>query len=639
VRETVVSGTVTVTVLARAVATFKVQLPGLEDSQKLLEDIDSLTMDANPRDHLRQAIDSQINSVKESIRESLRALNQRRNELAPISSLPTEIITDIILLASAKRDGFGLEWLNVAHVCRQWRDIALNKRLFWSHIDFTNLTLAGLAEILARAKEAPLHLEAKVVSHSWDEARYSAFGKELQAHVSHIRHLDIGRIGGPVLWTALQHTLFASPAPILEHLSLSYPFPGWMLFLPKDIFEGTTPRLSFLQLFGINISWKSPLLRGLRYLQIYELNKENKLRVADWLDALEEMPQLKQLVLHASSLLPDGFMFPSDIKRSATLPALTHLDLVSTARACATALAHLDLPALTSLIVQARSSNCRGHDALSLFRYVAQHAHGPQDAQPLQSMFLHSDAAYTRIATWCIDMSDAPDLEYYQSLPPNLLSGWPRRTARVMLSITCEQSDSWYTSAYVRVLDAAIEALPLDSLVTLTAEGSARLDEQVWLRHAPRWPLLEHVKVAPRAARGLREMLLLEDNDGHKSPLLPSLTKLDLLGETSLTKRRTLRLCDALKKRVEQGVPLQALTLHTTCKWSTGAVQLLRTLVADVRVYMGQFLGQLEGSPAVDPETCQFVEGHDNSDEEKEGWDDDEVEEDDDGEEEEEDEG
>ena len=92
-------------------------------------------MDPNlyPRDHQRrfEAIDTQINSLKESFREPFRALSQRRNELAPISSLPTEIITDIFLLASAiaKRDYLGL---NVAHVYRRWREIALNPCLFWS---------------------------------------------------------------------------------------------------------------------------------------------------------------------------------------------------------------------------------------------------------------------------------------------------------------------------------------------------------------------------------------------------------------------------------------------------------------------------------------------------------------------------
>ena len=42
----------------------------------------------------------------------------------------------------------------------QWREISLNLPLFWSHIDFTNLTSAGAAEIVTLANKAPLYLEA-----------------------------------------------------------------------------------------------------------------------------------------------------------------------------------------------------------------------------------------------------------------------------------------------------------------------------------------------------------------------------------------------------------------------------------------------------------------------------------------------
>jgi hypothetical protein len=564
-------------------------------------------MGSNHREYLRQAIDAEIDSLKASFQQSLQSLSQRRNELAPISSLPTEIITDILLLASAKRDDSGLAWLNVTHVCRQWREITLNQRLFWSHINFTTLTLAGAAEMLARAKEAPLHFEAKVMN--WDDARYNAFERKLRVHASHIRHLEI--IGtSNHLYTTLRRALIASPAPILENLSLLN-LHSEGVFLPNNFFKGTTPRLFSLELQEIMISWNSPLLRGLRYLKIYKLNKDNRLSVTEWLDALEEMPQLKELVLHTASPLADGFKFPSDIKRTATLPALTHLDISATARDCALSLAHLVLPALTSLILEAESSN-DGTDVLILLPYVTQHAHGPQDTQPLQSMLFCRGERCTHIIAW-------PEPDFYMT---HNYYDWlkaAKRTARVVLSIT--RKLSWHSFTYDRVLDAALEAFPLGSLVTLTApEHRARLDKQFWLCHAPRWPLLENVHLAPWAARGLREMLLLEDNGGHESPLLPSLRQLDLLGDTLLTKRRTLRLCDALKKRVEQGVPLRVLYLHTY-NWTIDAVRLLRTFVAEVRGPKEDTAWQEEGPCVRDPESCVFYDvfSEDDSDLEDEG--------------------
>jgi hypothetical protein len=146
------------------------------------------------------------------------------------------------------------------------------------------------------------------------------------------------------------------------------------------------------------------------------------------------------------------------------------------------------------------------------------------------------------------------------------------------------KSDCWSPGIVTGVFDAVMAALPLDSLVTLASPDRLSLspffDKQVWLHHAQRWPLLQHVSLAPSAASGFREMLL-EDNGGRESPLLPSLTKIDLV-DASLSARRTFSLCDALMKRVEQGVPLETLDLRT-CISTSRAVELLSEIVVDVR--------------------------------------------------------
>jgi hypothetical protein len=547
-------------------------------------------MGPNSGDQLRQAIDADIESLKVSDRESFRTLRQRRNALAPISFLPAEIIEDIFLRASTKRNDSRLAWLHVAHVCRQWRDIALNQPLFWSHINFTNLTLAGVVEMLARAKNTPLHLEAVDAANrpwdDWDGARYDGLVNELQAHVSNIRHLSL--IGKYTQLFKSLRKLVTSPALTLEYLSLSHLDSEVQVYLPDTLFDGIAPGLSYLELQHIAISWKSPLLKGLRYLKIDGMNMKYRPSLAEWLNVLNKMPQLKKLALHSAS--PIGHRFPFDIERTVTLPFLTHLDISANAKDCAISLAHLVLPALTSLCLTAKSVNFCGSDVLNLLPYVTQHAHGTQDTQPLQSVLFHSDEACTHIIAW---PRPGISVEAYDLAAAKL-------TARVALSISSLWSSFWITSTYLEVLDAAIEALPMDNVVTLTARRRARLDKQIWLRHAPRWPLLEDVRLAPRAASGLIQMLLVQDN-GHESPLLPSLIRLNLL-DTMLSERRTRRLCEALKKRVEQGVPLKVLDSQR-CSFTTTAVQLLRELVVDVR----------------DPGTCEGFVFDNNSEEEFEG--------------------
>ena len=55
--------------------------------------------------------------------------------------------------------------------------------------------------------------------------------------------------------------------------------------------------------------------------------------------------------------------------------------------------------------------------------------------------------------------------------------------------------------------------------------------------------------------------MLLEDDEGRERPLLPSLTELTLV-DTFQDDLCCVPLCDALRKRVEQGVPLEVVDLR-----------------------------------------------------------------------------
>ncbi|KAH8987723.1 hypothetical protein EDB86DRAFT_3245660 [Lactarius hatsudake] len=531
--------------------------------------------------HLRQAIDAEIKSLEESIR----ALKHRRNALAPISSLPTEAITTIFsfLHIPVTSSAFTLgeqsnldrrAWLRVAHVCHQWREIALNQPLFWSHVDFTIFSSAGTAEILSRAKTVPLQLEARVPYRLWGSARLSAFQKELQDHVSHVSHLALS--AEPFQLRKILNGL-ASPAPTLKCLSLSsVEYHGRTIdpvAVLDTLFDGSTPRLSGLELCDCDISWNLLLLRGIKHLDIRTPYERPSLSV--WLDALEQIPQLKTLILHlASPIAPPGDSLSPDVYRAVTLPSLTLFGISSPARDCGLALAHLILPALTSLCLIAESCCQDGSDVQEILSYVVPHAHGPQDTQPLQSMC---------VSTGRCDMSGGilvwafPDIDV--ELPNEEAFLGTTYSARVAFSV---KNRFWSRKPEVcmATFDAVIEALPLDGLVTLTAQNRIRpLTEQFWLRHAPKWPLVRCVRLTQREERGFREMVL-EDNGGRDSPLFPLLTKLVLV-ENALFERRTLRLCDTFMKRVEQGVPLEVLDL-TTCFATSRSVELLSEIVVDV---------------------------------------------------------
>jgi hypothetical protein len=338
------------------------------------------TCQANSREDLQQAIDAEIKSLEESIR----SLKHRRNSLAPISSLPTEIISNIfsilrvpvapspLTLPTLSEKPDNLPWFRISHVCRHWREITLNQPLFWSHLRLANFTLEGAGEMIARAKMLPLHLEARARGH-WDDAQCDALKKELCMHASQICHLHIS--------TDFFHFSnvvegLVSPAPILEYLSLACEgFPNVTMstgarsgvWVPDTLFDGTTPRLSCLELRSCNISWKSPFLKGLRCLEIHYPSAQSRPSLSDWLDALDEMPQLQTLRLHAASPIALSAPLPPGIKRTITITSLSVFDLSASAEDCGLALAHLILPALTWLRLEARSDLRDGSSYLQGF--------------------------------------------------------------------------------------------------------------------------------------------------------------------------------------------------------------------------------------------------------------------------------
>jgi hypothetical protein len=520
------------------------------------------TVSAQSRDHLRQTIIDEIKSLE----VSTRALKMRHNELAPISRLPPETLATIFVFLSASawdERPVHLKWIRVAHVCRRWREAALNHPRFWSHVNVTKLTPAGMAEILARAKMAPLHLGADF---RWMDAQFVAFERQVEVHISHTRHLRVSISGD--FESALAR--LSSPAPILESLSLSQKNTWPPATIPDNLFSCTAPNLKRLELENCDISWKSPLLKGLRNLQILNISTKAKPKLEDWLDSLNEMPGVKTLFLQfATPLAPLASPFISEPSRIITLPSLTYFRIHAFAKDCALALAHLLLPALTSLHVDVKSQDREGEDVRLVIPYVARHVYVVLDIEPIRSILLAGERMCAEVYAWAMPDADA-EISY-----PGTLGDMSSSACFVFTA----GGDKWRNGVDSTIFDAILTLLPANSILTFTAQNRTRLSKEFWLRHAPVWPLLEQARLVPTSVGALWEMLA-EDTppDG---PRLPSLTRLILL-DVRLNALRTYHLGDMLINRVEQGVPLEVLDLRT-CVAADRAIQFLAEIVVDVQ--------------------------------------------------------
>jgi len=131
----------------------------------------------------------------------------------------------------------------------------------------------------------------------------------------------------------------------------------------------------------------------------------------------------------------------------------------------------------------------------------------------------------------------------------------------------------------------ATEALLSDDLITLIVKDSfenANNYREVSPRNSPKWPLLRRMRLTSDDIRKFLDWLRA-DEGGRENPLLPSLKELVLI-DCILYEGQTLSLCDALMKRVEQGVPLEMLDLRTCHSYwdCTEAVRLLNEIVVNV---------------------------------------------------------
>ncbi|TEB23193.1 hypothetical protein FA13DRAFT_1640179, partial [Coprinellus micaceus] len=90
-----------------------------------------------------------------TLRAEILALQSHRNTLRPINRLPPEIFSTIFQLVKDDiTEAERVSWIKVTHVCRYWREIALDHASLWSNISFIHPELAKVMHI--RSKISPL---------------------------------------------------------------------------------------------------------------------------------------------------------------------------------------------------------------------------------------------------------------------------------------------------------------------------------------------------------------------------------------------------------------------------------------------------------------------------------------------------
>ncbi|KAI0290882.1 hypothetical protein BC826DRAFT_517418 [Russula brevipes] len=308
------------------------------------------------------------------------ALLTNRNTLAPISVLPPEVLSRIFhLVPSAEPSWYELQslrWISITHVCRHWRQVALDDSSLWARISGYQMDTAWVPEALARARNAPLTIDllgspnpetlAMFLEHFAHTREFRL--RDLVAH-----HLDDN------VWK-----LCNLDAPALEHFELGFKADSPVTFLETPFFNGMAPKLRTFFLSRVRVPW-SFIPRGqLTQLTITHFDERtvaNGPSLGDsksLIDLLINCPVLETLIL--GFCLPDSITRPSDVQ-SVHLPRLSCLSLVGSSSRVANLFKLLKLPPSATLRMRCTSETTATHKDHHILPLVSAHFHNPASVE------------------------------------------------------------------------------------------------------------------------------------------------------------------------------------------------------------------------------------------------------------------
>ncbi|KAI0732024.1 hypothetical protein C8Q72DRAFT_188846 [Fomitopsis betulina] len=213
--------------------------------------------------------------------------------------------------------------VTVSHVCKLWRDVAINTPALWSTLDFSRgLSLPESAVYLERSKGAPLDIAIDITTDDDDEGDIDdpSSAEELEQildliipHVWHWRQLELMVSDYPPMHSALTHMGACASAPLLEVLQLYHYEDGGdddddekfahAQYKEQDfvLFHGDAPRLSHVALWGVHLDWaRSTFLCGLEELELAYHAKDVRPPYRDFARILRDSPAIETLTLCSS---------------------------------------------------------------------------------------------------------------------------------------------------------------------------------------------------------------------------------------------------------------------------------------------------------------------------------------------------
>jgi hypothetical protein len=415
-----------------------------------------------------------------SILEYQRRLRTRRNELAPISRLPNELLLVVFhfcvprLRSTDLEFSSGLEWhhvLSFSRVCNAWRTIALSASSLWTEPLFDRPRLA--METLSWARNYPMRIMWNMQT-SNKTARLDSIAA-LDNALEHIAHIEFLGLSAPpkhlsrILWGN------RNEAPMLEHLRILNASTEPVVF--GDMFVEGVPALRVLELRGCRVRKEnaSHIFVHLTSLTL----RHCVIDLDDVIDALRDSPRLVTLVLENSAEFDND---PYTRFAEVSLPNLQCFEIIDREpKVVVKLLACMRLPSLVSIDVDL--------------------IHDDDESIDITTMNLDELQSFIQLAISCASLNhEAPSALTLCTHGLDILLVADRGDTRGRVCLRA------YSNAYFwEVLDIVTKQIPVGGLLELcVSSGEDHIEPQdtqsAWARAFSKLPALQTLRLAGDAA-------------------------------------------------------------------------------------------------------------------------------------------
>lgn len=281
----------------------------------------------------RRNLVQQLEELDTQARATQLELNSLRNSIAPIASLPEEVLATVFEAGTHLNQEKGLHFgLLVSHVIRSWRNTALATPRLWASIrcnkrdggPYPEAVIDRTVAFLARSKSFPFKLYIiKFI------ALDSPLIQLLANHFGRCRHLSI--INSYATPEALA-CFSRQPAPLLESLELGT-VEGMAIWLTEPVFPSGVPHLKIAQINTRDVASFRICLAAFQSVTSLSITcihicDDTRYAYTSFRDGLMALPSLGYLELRDSGEFAYSPWFPSN-RLPVVLPALQVLDACS----------------------------------------------------------------------------------------------------------------------------------------------------------------------------------------------------------------------------------------------------------------------------------------------------------------------